>query len=65
MSELPSIGDPVEVLHLMPEGNEVVEVWTPATVVYVTPQQIGVAFSDGERLALPIRGQTPKRWRRA
>lgn len=65
MDEAPSIGDPVEVLHLMPEGNGIVEQWTPATVVYVTPHQIGVAFSDGERLALPLRGQTPKRWRRA
>lgn len=34
--------------------------WLPATVVYVTPTAIGVAFSDGERLAVP---RTSLGWR--
>ena len=63
MTDTPAVGDLVEVLHLTLDGGEVAEVWTPATVAYITPQQLGVTFSGGERLALPLRGQTPKRWR--
>lgn len=60
----PGIGDPVEVLFISPgEELEVVEEWVPATVVYVTTSQVGVAFADGDRLALPLTGQSPKRWR--
>lgn len=58
-----AVGDPVEVrmLEARPDGpgvtveelSEAREVWWPATVTYVTEREIGVAFANSMRLALP------------
>jgi hypothetical protein len=50
-------GDAVEVLIVSrlpakPGERPVEEKWLPATVVNASRNEIGVAFSDGERLAL-------------
>jgi hypothetical protein len=39
------------------------EVWLPATITHVSEAEIGVAFSDGERLAIPRRSGGLKQWR--
>jgi hypothetical protein len=53
------IGDPVEVRFL---GREEGEVWKPATVANVRSGcSISVAFSDGERLEIPL--GVAGRWR--
>lgn len=44
------IGDPVEVRKLSFEKGEE---WVPATVVYVSEYQVGVAYASGVREALP------------
>lgn len=62
MKDPVSIGDPVEVrvMKRVNGGHNFTEWWLPATVVYVTLRSIGVAFFDGERLAVVNGG-----WRRA
>lgn len=65
----PKIGDPVEVMVMRrepvtlrsgpaPEDAPLpTPEWWPATITYVDGNQIGVAFSDGERVMLQ-RGST-------
>jgi hypothetical protein len=57
------IGDPVEVraVERSPYVRGVQYKWLPATVTHVDDNQIGVAFSDGGRLAIPRSGGT--QWR--
>ena len=65
MIELPKIGDAVEIreMRLTDENTMNVEhIWRPATVVFSDDNQIGVAFADGERMAIPLRGG--RSWRR-
>lgn len=38
------------------------ETWLPATVVFANRSEIGIAFSDGERLAIP---RFSNKWRPA
>lgn len=71
-----SIGDAVEVEMLRRPEFESVRltvseqqqqqrtstVWMPATVVFTDERQIGVAFSNGERLAVPRQSM---KWRMA
>ncbi|NBU79777.1 MAG: hypothetical protein EBS50_12025 [Sphingomonadaceae bacterium] len=51
----PQIGDAIEVkfMQMMDGAFTPEELWLPATVCHVDSHQIGVAFSDGERMALP------------
>jgi hypothetical protein len=62
----PSIGEAVEVLVIRPSATGEPwpgeEAWLPATVTHSTDAEIGVAFSDSERLALPRRSGRV-RWR--
>lgn len=50
----PQIGDAIEVKVMQRlDGNcTAAERWIPATVCHVGNDQIGVAFSDGQRMAL-------------
>lgn len=45
----PTIGDPVEVRFATQDGY----LYRPATVVHVDDAQLCVAYSDGQRRALP------------
>lgn len=58
------IGDPIEikVIERSPYKRAPEEKWLPATVVHIDEHQIGVAFSDGERLAVPRHSNG--QWRR-
>ena len=62
-----SIGDAVmvKICHRVPDCDGIpafTEHWLPATVCSVGPREISVAFSDGERLALPIH-DSGRNWR--
>jgi hypothetical protein len=59
------IGDPIEIRSLQrsPFKYAVEEIWLPATITHVSEAEIGVAFSDGERLAIPRRSGGLKQWR--
>lgn len=48
----PAIGDAIEVRMKQHPDVADADVWLPAAVVHVGHDQIGVAFSDGQRLAL-------------
>ena len=50
----PQIGDAIEVkvMQRLDGSNTGAERWLAATVCHVGHDQIGVAFADGERLAL-------------
>jgi hypothetical protein len=49
-----AIGDAVEVEMISKAaGCEPVSEWFPATIVFISRVEIGVAFSDGSRLSLP------------
>ncbi len=52
MSEWPQIGDPIEVRFKQHPDVSAADIWLPATVCHVGNDQIGVAFSDGQRMAL-------------
>ena len=58
------IGDAIEIraMERSPFGRGAKEVWLPATITLISEAEIGVAFSDGERLAVP-RTAKPKHWR--
>jgi hypothetical protein len=60
-----SIGRPIEIKAMKrePFARGIKEVWLPATITHVSETEIGVAFSDGERLAVS-RGAVPKHWRK-
>lgn len=51
------IGDPIQVrcLRRSPYRTAVEDVWLPATITHVSDAEIGVAFSDGERLVMQRR----------
>lgn len=59
------IGDPIEIkaMERQPFKHGAQETWIPATITYFDDRQIGVAFSDGQRLAVE-RGAVPKQWRK-
>lgn len=59
-----SIGDAIEVKVVIrtPFMRGAREEWLPATVCFADRSQVGAAFSDGDRLALPI---TSREWRYA
>jgi hypothetical protein len=49
----PQIGDAVEVRGMERLTDTCIqERWLPATVCHISDDQIGVAFADGERMAL-------------
>jgi hypothetical protein len=57
-----SVGDPLEVRCFTRHNQD--GFWRAATIVFVTDRQIGVAFSDHSRLAVPRNSGGPKRWRK-
>jgi len=60
-----SVGDPIEIKCVQrdPFKRTPEEVWLPATITHVDEHQIGVAFANGDRLAVPRRSGGPKQWR--
>lgn len=59
------VGDSIEirVVERSPYKRDPEEKWLPATITHVSETEIGAAFSDGDRLALPRRSGGPKQWR--
>lgn len=59
------IGDPIEIrtIQRSPFQRTPDVTWLPATITHVSDNEIGVAFSDGSRLALPRRSGGTKQWR--